>query len=52
MIDDNLINVHVGPAQDRELHAFIIHVTNAGLISALLPPGSFVMINHTLKDSG
>ena len=52
IIDDALINVHVSPAQDRNIHAYIIYVTNAGLISVLLPPGSFVMINHTLRDCG
>ena len=50
IIDDGLINVHASAAEDSDAYAYIIYVTNAGLIS--LPPGSFVMINHTLRDCG
>lgn len=49
IIYDDLIDAHVSMVQDSNMYAFIIYVTDAGLIS-VPPPGSFVMINHTLRD--
>lgn len=51
IIYDDLINAHVSMALDSNMYAYIIYVTDVGLIS-VPPAGSFVKINHTFRDCG